>query len=116
MRLSAYKDLIPLTGVDVIDGFSPPPVGDLPLEEARAAWGERMVIWVDFPRQVFGLGPVATREYALDLLRSDPGGALILGMTTAGSAMSVDDASARETYAGMMAVLEAIDTYSAKGT
>jgi hypothetical protein len=113
-RLSAYKDLIPLTGVDVIDGFSPPPVGDLPLKEARAAWGERMVIWVDFPQQVFGQGPVATREYALDLLRSDPGGALVLGMTTAGSVMSVDDASARVTYEGMMAVLEAIDAFSAQ--
>ena len=115
-RLSAYKDLIPLTGVDVIDGFSPPPVGDLPLEEARAAWGERMVIWVDFPEQVLRQGPAATREYTLDLMRSDPGGALILGMTTGGSAMAVDDVSARTTYEGMMAVLEAIDAYSARRT
>jgi hypothetical protein len=115
-HLSAYKDLIPLTGVDVIDGFSPPPVGDLSLEEARAAWGERMVIWVDFPKQVLEQGPTATREYTLDLLRSDPGGALILGMTKAGSAMAVDDASARALYEGMMAVLEAIDAYCAGGT
>jgi len=67
-------------------------------------------------RAVFGQGPAATRAYALDLLRSDPGGALILGMTTAGSTMTVDEASARTTYEGMMAVMEAIDAHSTKGT
>jgi len=34
VKLKAFKDLIPQTGIDVAEGFTPPPVGDLSLEEA----------------------------------------------------------------------------------
>jgi hypothetical protein len=108
-RLRALKELIAQTGVDVIDGFAPPPVGDLSIAEARAAWGERIAVWVDLPFQVLCQGYAVAHRYALDLIESDPTRRLVLGMTTRGSAAIAD----RETYqavcAGMTAVMDAVD-------
>jgi hypothetical protein len=108
-NLSSFKDLIPLTGVDVIDGFVPPPVGDLSIPEARSAWGEQTVLWVDFPAQIFRAGAEATKKYTLELLESDPSGALVLGMTTIGTSSIVDDRSEQAYRAGMEAIMDAID-------
>ena len=110
-NLKAFKDLIPQTGVDVIDGFTPPPVGDLSIEEARAAWGDRIIIGVNFPESIFLEGAEATKEYTLDLLRSDPSGALIIGMTVMGTSMIADEETARIFKAGMRAIMDAIEEY-----
>jgi len=47
--LACLKDLIPKTGIDVVEAFTPPPVGDLSLSEAREAWGDRIIIEANFP-------------------------------------------------------------------
>lgn len=39
------------------NAFAAPPISDLPIEEARAAWGGDTVIWVNFPETVFWLRP-----------------------------------------------------------
>ena len=99
--------MIPLTGVDVIDGFNPPPVGDLSIQEARAAWGNQLVIWVNFPTRIFYEGVEATERFTIELLESDPNGSLIIGMTTGTSAIA-DDETAQVFRDGMLAVMNAI--------
>ena len=109
--LSAYVDLIPATGVDVIDGFNPPPVGDLSVREARAAWGDGIVLWVNFPTKVFWEGAQATKDYTRHLLESDPSGALVIGLTSVGTSAIADDGTGRVFKAGMSAILDAIDEF-----
>jgi hypothetical protein len=110
-RLSALKELIAETGVDVIDGFAPPPVGDLSIPKARAAWGERIVIWVDLPFSILCQGYAVAHRYALDLIESDPARRLVLGMTTRGSAAIADRGTYQAVCSGMAAVLDAVDAY-----
>ena len=86
-NLTGFKDLVARLGVDVVEAFTPPPIGDLSLSEARAAWGDGTVIWVNFPETLFWSGAEATKQYTLDLLREDaPGGALVIGFTETGTA------------------------------
>jgi len=81
-RLAALKDLIARTPVDVVEAFHPEPMGDLPLAEALAAWPDK-AIWVGFPGGVYALGPRATRERAIDLLReAGAGDRLAVEMST----------------------------------
>jgi len=108
-NLKPFKDLIPETGVDVVEGFTPPPIGDLSIEEARAAWGDEMVIWVNFPESIFLQGAESTKQYTLDLLRSDQSGRLIIGMTLMGMSMIGDGETFRVFKAGMRAIMDAID-------
>ena len=43
-------------------------MGDVPIGEALAAWPDK-AIWVGFPGSVYALGPKATRDFALALLK-----------------------------------------------
>lgn len=67
-RLRVLADLIRETPIDIVEGFHPPPMGDLALDEALAAWPAK-TIWVGFPSSAYQAGPQATRAYALELLR-----------------------------------------------
>ena len=81
-RLKSLVDLIPKTKIDSVDGFTPPPVGDLPLREAREAWGKDYTIWTNFAGTVFLHGPEATKRHAIEMLRSvAPGDRFIMGVT-----------------------------------
>lgn len=79
--LAPLKDMIAGTQIDVIEAFTPRPLGDLSLAEAREAWRGK-VIWVNFPENVFLMGTEETRRYAIDLLRqAAPGDDFLLGIT-----------------------------------
>lgn len=67
-RLKALKDAIAETSIDVIEAFHVPQMGDLSLGEALAAWPDK-VIWTGFPGSVYALGPEATKQQALAMLR-----------------------------------------------
>ena len=110
-HLKSYKDLLLETGLDMIDAFTPPPVGDLSLEEARAAWGDQIIIAVNFPETIFWRGAEAAKQYTLELLRSDPGGPLIITLTEMGTSMIADDETEQAYKAGMRAIMDAIDEY-----
>jgi hypothetical protein len=91
----------------------PPPISDLPIEEARAAWGEDTVIWVNFPETVFWYGTEQTKAYTLDLLESDPRpDRLVIGMTEMGTYGVTDDETERAFKEGLRAILDAIDEFS----
>ncbi len=72
-----------LAGVDipVIEAFNPPPMGDVTVPEAKAAWPHKTV-WINFPGCYFLEPPEAIYSYTLDLLRTGaPGGRLVIGCT-----------------------------------
>jgi len=68
--LACLRDLIPKTGIDVVEAFTPPPLGDLPLSEARNAWGEDIIIETNFPEIICLEGVDATKRYAKEMLRT----------------------------------------------
>ncbi len=51
-RLKALKEAIGGCPLDFVEGFTPPPLGDLELEQARAAWPDK-ALWVNVPGTVF---------------------------------------------------------------
>ena len=69
------------TDLPVIEAFTPPPMGDLGVAEAKAAWPDK-VVWVNFPGNLFLEPEEMIYEYALNLLREGaPGGRLVIGCT-----------------------------------
>jgi uroporphyrinogen-III decarboxylase len=66
-RLNSLKELIAECPQDVIEAFHPPPMGDLPLNEALELWRDKIIL-VGFPGSIFSLGTTAVREYLIDLL------------------------------------------------
>jgi hypothetical protein len=111
-NLNAYKDLIAATGVDVVEAYTPPPVSDLSIEAARAAWGSDVVIWVNFPETVFYHGADYVREYTLALLEADaPGGRLVLGFTEMGLFGIQDEITEKAFREGFLAIAETINEY-----
>jgi len=67
-RVGVLKDLIAKTPIDIIEGLTAPPMGDLPIGEALSLWQDK-VIWIGFPGSVLILGPDAVKKHALNLLR-----------------------------------------------
>ena len=109
--LAGYKQVIAETGVDVVEAFTPPPVSDLSLQEAREAWRD-IIIWVNFPESVFWSGAEATKDYTLNLLKSSaPGDRLVLSFTEMGTWGATDDATEQSFKAGTMAIMEAIEEH-----
>ena len=69
------------TGLPVIEAFTPPPWGDIPVSEAKAAWPGK-VIGLNFPGALF-LEPAETiYDYTINLLQdAAPGGRFFVGCT-----------------------------------
>lgn len=108
-NLRVYADLIRETGVDVVEAFTPPPVGDLPLHDARRLWGPDTVIWVNFPETIFYHGEAATREYTAHLLHDDaPATRLVIGATEMGLFGAADTDTDRAFQRGYLSVAETI--------
>ncbi len=107
-NLNMFKHLIPLTGVNIVEAFTPPPVGDLSLAEARRCWGEDITIWINFPETVFYDGYDRTKQYTIDLLRSDPCPNKLLSFTEMGL-MGVSHATSEIYRKGVLAIMDAID-------
>ena len=81
-RLDNVKHLIPRTPIDIIEAFHPAPMGDLPLDEARQLWHDK-VIWLGFPSSSFQAGPQATIAHMLSLLKEvAPGDRFAVEMST----------------------------------
>jgi len=108
LNLSRYLDLVPLTEVKIIEAFTPPPVGDLALRDARGAWGEDVTIWINFPETVFYGGYDATRRYVIELLQSDPCPNKFLGMTEMGL-MGVNESNEAIFKEGIRAIMDGLD-------
>ncbi|MEM1582794.1 MAG: uroporphyrinogen decarboxylase family protein [Candidatus Bathyarchaeia archaeon] len=80
-KLRVLRDLIAETELDVVEAFTPPPMGDLSLKEARDSWRGK-IISLNFPESVFLEGPKIVRRHVLGLLReAAPGDRFILSIT-----------------------------------
>ena len=81
-RIGVLKELVARTPIDIIEALHPPPMGDLPVGEALSLWSDK-AIWLGFPGSIYELGPQATKEFALQLLRDmGPGERLAIAMST----------------------------------
>lgn len=81
-RLNTLKELIAKTQIDIVEGFHPPPMGDISLEEALSVWPDK-VIWIGFPGSEYTLGPEHVKRYTLDILKeAGTGERLGLAMST----------------------------------
>jgi hypothetical protein len=81
-RVGSLKHLIADTPIDIVEALHPPPMGDLSLADALAAWPDK-AIWVGFPGSVYSLGPEATRVYAREMLATvGTGERLVIQMST----------------------------------
>jgi hypothetical protein len=81
-RIGVLKDLVGETPIDIVEALHPIPMGDLPIAEALSAWKDK-AIWLGFPGSIYELGPQATIQFALDLLREVvPGERLVIAMST----------------------------------
>ena len=115
VNLAYFKDLIAEMGYDIVEAFTPPPVGNLSLEEARAAWGKDTIIWVNFPETIFWSGAQETYRYTLDLLEKDPRpDKLVIGFTEMGIYGVTDDESELSFKDGVCAILDAIDDFAGR--
>jgi len=111
-NLKAVKHLIAKSGFDVIEAFTPPPVGNLSIAEAREAWGDDIIIWVNFPETIFYNGAEYTKKYAKELIESDPArNRLVFGLTEMGAEGITDDQTEIIFKAGLRAVTDAINEY-----
>jgi hypothetical protein len=98
-RLAAIKELIAATSIDIVEAVHPPPMGDLSLGEALAAWPDK-AIWVGFPSSAYALGTKAVRDCAAELL-ADVGTGERLAI-----AMSTENLVSNEHLLALTSVLE----------
>jgi hypothetical protein len=111
-NLSHFDGLVPEFGCDVIEAFTPPPVGDLSLADARAAWGKDTIIWINFPETIFWSGAEATKRFIIDLIHCDSSrNALVIGFTEMGIWGAMTDDVERVFKEGTLAILDAIEEY-----
>jgi hypothetical protein len=80
-KLKFLKQLISEMNIDVVEAFTPLPMGDLSLSDARTTWKGK-VISLNFPGSVFLQGPAAIKKKTLDLLKeAAPGDNFIFTVT-----------------------------------
>jgi len=80
--LKSLKDCVREADVDIVEAFTPPPMGNLSLEDARKAWGDKFAIWLNFPETVFHYGPQELRRHTIRLLKeAAPGDRVVIGIT-----------------------------------
>jgi uroporphyrinogen-III decarboxylase len=67
-HLSTLKDLIAQSQIDIIEAFTPPPMGDLSLEQARAIWPGK-ALWINFTSSMHIASPESIASHTRQLLR-----------------------------------------------
>jgi len=81
-NLNSLVNIIGKTRIDIIEAFTPPPMGNLSLAEARKAWKDK-IIWINFPGSVLASADAKLIEdYTVEMLKSvAPGDNFIIGCT-----------------------------------
>ena len=82
-ELKALKELIAKTRIDAIESFTAPPVGNLPINEAKELWKDK-VIWANFPEPVCLQGQKAVKKKTMEMLKdAAPGNNFLMGISEA---------------------------------
>ena len=80
-KLSELKQLVAECDIDFVEGFTPPPMGDLTVPEARSAWPKK-ALWVNFPGSVLLGSDEEIFRFAFQLLGTGMGaGGFLLTLT-----------------------------------
>ena len=81
-KLKCLTKLIGQTDIDVIEAFTPPPVGDLEIDEARKEWKNK-VLWTSFPASLsMNTELNLVKKETLEILRrASPGDHFAIGIT-----------------------------------
>ena len=80
-KIGYMKDFIAESGLDVVEAFTPVPVCDMSVVEAREAWPEK-ILWMNFPSSVLTEPPEAVCQETLKILReAAPGDHFLVGIT-----------------------------------
>lgn len=80
-ELKSLGELIAKTRIDAIESFTPPPIGNLPIKEARKIWKDK-VIWTNFPESVSLQGQLAVQKKTREMLTSAaPGDKFLMGVS-----------------------------------
>ena len=81
-RLGDLKDMIAKTKIDIIEAFTPFPMGDMSALDARKAWPEK-AIWINFPGTLLATySAERIEEYTIQMLKSvAPGDKFLIGCT-----------------------------------
>jgi hypothetical protein len=80
-NLMILKDAIAESGIDFLEAFTPSPMFDMSVADARAAWPEK-VMWINYTSCFHIAGPEAIKAHTLDLLRqSYPGDHFLISIT-----------------------------------
>lgn len=78
--IKPLQQLLAESPIDVVEAFTPPPMGDLSVGEAKRVWPDK-TIWSNFPGCVFLEDEASIRRYTSDLLDEAAGGRFVLGIT-----------------------------------
>lgn len=80
-KIGYMKDFIAESGLDVVEAFTPVPVCDMSVAEAREVWPDK-ILWINFPSSVLAEPPEAVGEETLKILReAAPGDHFLVGIT-----------------------------------
>jgi hypothetical protein len=80
-RLARLREAVGATALDFIEGFTPPPLGDLDIEKARAAWPGK-ALWLNVPGSLFLAEAPEVVRRVRELLRwGKAAGAFLLTLT-----------------------------------
>lgn len=109
LNLAEHLNALPRQ-LDVVEAFTPPPVGDLTLRRARAAWGDALVFHINIPETIFYLGFDFCYQWTRALLEEDKGPRKFLSFTELGF-LGVAGAQMDTFTQGMRGVLSALDDF-----
>lgn len=80
-NLKLLRKSIAESGLDFIEAFTPSPMFDLSVAEAREAWPDKS-LWINFTSCIHVAGVKAIREHTLELLRQAyPGNGFVISIT-----------------------------------
>jgi len=80
-ELKSLANLIAQSRIDVIESFTPPPIGNFSIENAREIWKNK-IIWANFPEPICLQGQRVVRSTVQEMLRSAaPGDNFLMGIS-----------------------------------
>lgn len=82
-RLGPLANAIAKTKLNVIEAFTPPPMGDFAVDQALSLWKDKS-LWINYPMSVYlAGGPESVKRHLVDLLRKAmPGDRVAIAAST----------------------------------